>query len=67
MPTLRDPVCGMCVPEEQCVVRRVYRGRTYAFCCARCGDAFAADPERFVGGDADPDDAWRPASGTDAP
>jgi Cu+-exporting ATPase len=67
MTTIRDPVCGMQFLEEQCAVTRVHQGRTYGFCCAHCGGAFAADPERFVGGDADPDDAWRPASGPDAP
>ena len=56
MTTVRDPVCGMCVPEERGTVTRVYRGRTYGFCCDNCSDAFGGDPERFVGGDADPDD-----------
>ena len=55
MATVRDPVCGMRFPEEQCAATRAHWGRTYGFCCEHCAGAFADDPERFVGGDADAD------------
>lgn len=67
MATVRDPVCGMGVPEERETLTRVYRGRTFGFCCAHCADAFDDDPERFVGGDADAHDGWHAASAPDAP
>src|SRR5690606_18606227 len=29
-----------------------HEGRTYYFCCSGCAERFAADPERFLGGEA---------------
>ncbi|MEM6676301.1 MAG: heavy metal translocating P-type ATPase [Pseudomonadota bacterium] len=45
----RDPVCGMVVDPEAGKPRREHEGVTYHFCCQRCCDRFAADPEAFLG------------------
>ena len=50
---MQDPVCGMAVPEDG-PHRHVHAGVTHRFCCARCRDRFAADPERYLGRDPQP-------------
>ncbi len=45
--TLIDPVCGGAVGLDS-LFRRAYGGALYCFCSARCLDAFALDPLRFV-------------------
>ncbi|MBS63610.1 heavy metal translocating P-type ATPase [Salinisphaera sp.] len=45
--TVKDPVCGMSVvPGEKPSYE--HAGQTYHFCCARCRERFAADPESFL-------------------
>jgi YHS domain-containing protein len=44
---LIDPVCGAAVGLES-LFRRAHGGALYCFCSARCLDAFALDPFRFV-------------------
>ena len=44
---VKDPVCGMTVvPGDK--PQHEYNGETFHFCCARCRDRFAADPESFL-------------------
>ena len=43
-----DPVCGMSVDTSASKPSFDYEGLTYHFCCARCRDKFAADPEHYV-------------------
>ncbi|MCB9705447.1 MAG: heavy metal translocating P-type ATPase [Myxococcales bacterium] len=42
-----DPVCGMKVKRESPHLFE-HAGVTYHFCCARCRERFAAEPERFL-------------------
>jgi YHS domain-containing protein len=44
---MTDPVCGAAVGLES-LFRRAHGGALYCFCSARCLDAFAADPLRFI-------------------
>jgi len=44
---LHDPVCGMKVtPESE--HRHAYQGTDYYFCCNGCREKFAAEPERYL-------------------
>ncbi len=43
-----DPVCGMAVRIATARHRSDWAGRSVYFCCARCKDAFEADPRRYV-------------------
>lgn len=54
--TSKDPVCGMTVNREQ-ALSHAYDGQIYYFCCSRCRDKFAADPQA----------ALRPAESSPAP
>jgi Cu+-exporting ATPase len=44
---LTDPVCGMRVSEES-AHQHTHGGTAYYFCCARCHDRFAEDPEAHL-------------------
>jgi len=44
----RDPVCGMTVDPERAPAKSDHAGTTYYFCCARCGEKFRADPEKYL-------------------
>ncbi|MFO1462347.1 MAG: heavy metal translocating P-type ATPase [bacterium] len=46
----KDPVCDMEVDPDAAAGRWEYRGKTYYFCSPYCRDAFAREPERFLGG-----------------
>lgn len=46
--TAVDSVCGMEVPMEGASFTFPHAGTVYYFCCARCRDRFAADPDRYV-------------------
>jgi P-type Cu+ transporter len=48
----RDPVCGMSVDPHTAAHRHVHHGRTYYFCSAGCRARFAADPGKYLAGDA---------------
>jgi len=50
----RDPVCGMTVDPDRSPHRHEHEGTTYRFCCARCRERFAAEPERFLAAAAPP-------------
>ncbi len=45
----RDPVCGMKVDPEVGKPQATHAGETFHFCCQRCCDRFAADPDAFLG------------------
>jgi Cu+-exporting ATPase len=45
--TVKDPVCGMTVTPGD-APSHDYDGQAWHFCCARCRDRFAADPESFL-------------------
>src|SRR5712692_8505549 len=47
-----DPVCGMTVDPHATPHRQSHRGRTYYFCSAGCRAKFAADPGKYLAGDA---------------
>jgi Cu+-exporting ATPase len=44
----RDPVCGMTVDSERAPVKADHAGKTYHFCCARCGEKFRTDPGKYL-------------------
>ena len=48
-----DPVCGMTVDPTTAQHLTEHDGERYVFCSAGCRERFEADPERFVGPDAD--------------
>ena len=43
-----DPVCGMKVNPAVAKHRLSYEGQDYFFCCARCRERFAAEPEKYL-------------------
>ena len=43
-----DPVCGMKVDLATAKHRFSYKDQEYLFCCGRCRERFAADPESFL-------------------
>jgi len=45
-----DPVCHIEVDDKNPPVRREYEGQNVFFCSTRCRDAFDRDPERFLHG-----------------
>lgn len=45
--TVRDPVCGMTVPEDG-PLRHTHDGETYVFCSPRCRDRFSSDPAKYL-------------------
>ena len=44
---LKDPVCGMTVPERS-PHRAEHEGRPYYFCSAKCLTKFTAEPARYA-------------------
>ena len=46
-PVGKDVVCGMSVPLDS-PHRHEYQGRKFVFCCARCRERFAANPDAFL-------------------
>jgi Cu+-exporting ATPase len=47
-----DPVCGMTVDPHATAHRLTHQGRPYYFCSAGCRTKFAADPGKYLAGDA---------------
>ena len=47
LPALKDPVCGMTVPEHS-QHEEEFEGRKYFFCGPRCRSRFAANPAKFL-------------------
>ena len=47
LPALKDPVCGMTVPEHS-QHEEEFEGRKYFFCGPRCRSRFAANPAQFL-------------------
>jgi P-type Cu+ transporter len=45
---MKDPVCGMTVDPRTAKHRHTYGGETYFFCCPRCVQKFADNPEAFL-------------------
>jgi len=54
---MRDPVCGMAVDPAAGGPSHAHAGVTYHFCCARCRDRFADDPELWLAGGPPPEEA----------
>jgi adenylate cyclase len=42
-----DPVCGLLLRPGDVEVRTTWNGRTFAFCCQMCEQAFSDNPARF--------------------
>ena len=45
-----DPVCRMTVAQGRAAGHLEYEGVEYHFCSLKCAEAFAGDPDRYVGG-----------------
>ena len=43
-----DPVCGLLLQPDDVASRVTWQGRTFAFCCEMCKQAFDENPARFV-------------------
>jgi YHS domain-containing protein len=43
-----DPVCGLMLQPDDVGSRVTWQGKTFAFCCDVCEQAFAENPARFV-------------------
>jgi adenylate cyclase len=43
-----DPVCGLLLQPDDVASRVTWHGRTFAFCCDMCKQAFDENPARFV-------------------
>jgi len=50
-----DPVCGMAVDPHSAKHRQDHQGRTYYFCSAGCRTKFAADPQKYLAKNKQPD------------
>jgi YHS domain-containing protein len=44
-----DPVCKMSINRMEAGYREEYLGKEYCFCTLKCKEAFAENPERYVG------------------
>jgi Cu+-exporting ATPase len=52
MATVKDPVCGMQVDEQEARQKGLtseYQGRTYHFCGAGCKREFDQNPQQYAG------------------
>ena len=56
-----DPVCGMTVDPVNSKHRFEHGGQTFHFCCARCRERFAAEPDKYLAPAAPPLEAPRGA------
>ena len=45
---VKDPVCGMAVDPQTAKHQHTFQSRIYYFCSARCGEKFAASPDRYM-------------------
>src|SRR5277367_4366022 len=45
---VKDAVCGMMVDPQKAARTVEYAGEKYYFCSVRCGERFAAEPEKFL-------------------
>ena len=43
-----DPVCGLLLHPEDVAATTTWRGKTFAFCCELCKNAFIDNPAQFV-------------------
>ncbi len=50
--SVTDPVCGMSVDPHETPHRHTHQGHPYYFCSAGCRSKFAANPARYLSGDA---------------
>jgi Cu+-exporting ATPase len=62
----RDPVCGMAVDPHEAAGTAVHDGHTYYFCSPSCRERFQAEPEQYVGREAEATASSRPPSGDEA-
>jgi Cu+-exporting ATPase len=46
--TVKDPVCGMTIEQDQAAATSEYQGATVYFCSAGCKRRFDGDPASFV-------------------
>jgi len=49
-PSVRDPVCGMTIPQGRALATAAYQGSTYYFCSRSCKEQFEKEPERYISG-----------------
>jgi class 3 adenylate cyclase len=42
-----DPVCGLLLRPDDVAIRTTWNGKTFAFCCQMCEQAFTDNPARF--------------------
>jgi len=47
--TVKDPVCGMMIDQNDAKGTSTYGGVTYYLCSTDCKKAFDKDPARYVG------------------
>ena len=52
---VQDPVCRMWIDPADAMQQIEHNGQTYYFCHEACVKWFQADPERYVGPNADQD------------
>jgi P-type Cu+ transporter len=57
-----DPVCGMTVDPESAAGKAEYLGKTYWFCSKHCERSFVADPGRYLGEKAVPQEMPAPGA-----
>ncbi|MBI1211149.1 MAG: heavy metal translocating P-type ATPase [Alphaproteobacteria bacterium] len=57
---VRDPVCGMSVDPAKTAHHATYKGAEYHFCNPRCREKFVANPQAYLGGDANKEPAEKP-------
>ena len=43
-----DPVCGLLLRPDDVATRTTWNGKTFAFCCQMCEQAFTDNPARFI-------------------
>jgi len=55
-----DPVCGMQVRLDDAPAQAAFADRQYRFCSDRCRERFEASPDRYLSGDAHPDEGPSP-------
>jgi YHS domain-containing protein len=46
--TVKDPVCGMQIEQEDAVAEVEYRGDKYYFCSESCKEEFEENPEDYA-------------------
>jgi YHS domain-containing protein len=45
---VQDIVCHLNMDKNKVIVRSVYKGKTYHFCCFFCKERFDREPEKYL-------------------